>query len=71
MIPPEEVGEGNRVISIELERDTAVEVGSESDEQLNKPKKSFNRVESRLSPAVFTGDQPQRRSAMFQMQIWV
>lgn len=41
---PEEVGEGNRVISIELERDTAVEVGSESDEQLDKLKKSFNRI---------------------------
>lgn len=41
---PEEVGEGNRVISIELERDTAVEVGSESDERLNKLKKSFNRI---------------------------
>lgn len=39
---PEEVGEGNRVISIELERDT--EVGNESDEQLNKLKKSFNRI---------------------------
>lgn len=59
MIPPEEVGEGNRVISIELERDTGVEVGSESEKQLNNLKKSFNREESHLSPAVFTGDQQQ------------
>lgn len=49
MIPPEDVGEGNRVISIELGRDTAVEVGSESEEQLNNPKKSFNWEESHIS----------------------